>query len=127
MFRQAPPSTYFVIIEDIPVDPPAEQPQRQVVQQIEPLQQEDQVSEVALLHPCVICLVAEATFIALFCCHLLACFECMQALRVNGVGNCPICQEPAIYFYEFICYKGNFNLFSSSVVSIFYLYFFWGF
>ena len=98
MFREAPAGTYLVIVEDVLVDPPAEQLQRQAIQQIEPLQQEDQALEGGLLHPCIICLVAEATFIALFCCHLLACAECAQALSTNGVGACPICWEPEVYF-----------------------------
>ena len=80
------------------MDPPAEQRQRQAIQQIEPLQQEDQALEGGLLHSCIIYLIAEATFIALFCCHLLASAECAQALRTNGVDACPICRESEVYF-----------------------------
>ena len=67
----------------------------------DPPQQEHQTPQGRLRHPCVICLIAEAMFIALFCCHLSACAECVQTLRVNGVRACPICREPAIFFYEF--------------------------
>ena len=70
MFWQTPSGAYLVIVEDILVDPRAEYPQGQVVQRIEPLQQEDRVPKIALLHPYVISFVAEVTFIELFCCHL---------------------------------------------------------
>ena len=98
MFRDAPAGAYLVIVEDIPADPPAERPRRQALQQMEPPEKEQEAPEGGLRNPCVVCLDAEATFIALFCCHVLACAECVQALRVNGIGRCPICPEPAIYF-----------------------------
>ena len=100
MFQEAPASAYLIIVENIPADLPAEQPQRQAVQEIEQHQQQQQhqAPEGGLRHPCVVCLDAEVTFIAYFCCHILACADCVQALHVNGVGTCPICREPAIYF-----------------------------
>ena len=100
MFRETPADAYLVIVEDILADPPAEQPQRRAVQEIEPpeQQQQHQAPEGGLHHPCLVCLDAEAIFIALFCCHVLACADCVQALRANGVGTCSICREPAIYF-----------------------------
>ena len=97
MFREALAGAYLIIVEDIPADPPAEQPQRRAVQEIE-LPQQHQASEGGLRHPCVVCLDAEAIFIALFCCHVSACADCLQALHANRVGTCPTCREPAIYF-----------------------------
>ena len=92
MFQEAPAGAYLVNVEDIPVDPPAEQPQRRAIQQLDPPQQQHQAPEGGLRHPCVICLAAEVTFIALFCCHLLECVDSVQALHANGVGTCPICR-----------------------------------
>ena len=94
MFQDAPAGAYLVIVEDILADPPAE-PQRRAVQA-----RRQQAPEGGLRNPCVVCLDAEATYIALFCCHVLACAECVQALRANGIGRCPICREPAIYFLQ---------------------------
>ena len=98
MFREAPAGAYLVIVEDIIADPPAEQLQRRAVQEIERPQQQHQAPEGGLCHLCVVCLDAEATFIAFFCCHLLVCADCVQALRINGVGTCVICREAVIYF-----------------------------
>ena len=98
MFRDAPAGAYLVIVEDILVDPPAEQPRKRVVQEMVQPEQEQEAQKGGPHSPCVICLNEEATYIALFCCHVLACAECVQALRANGVGLCPICREPAIYF-----------------------------
>ena len=92
MFQDAPAGAYLVIVEDILADPPAE-PQRRAVQA-----RRQQAPEGGLCNPCVVCLDTEAAYIALFCCHVLACAECVQALRANGIGRCPICREPAIYF-----------------------------
>ena len=77
MFRQTPPGADLIVVEDIPADPLAERPQRQAIQQIKLPYQDEQVLKLALLHPCVFCLIAQATFIALFCCHLLAGFQCV--------------------------------------------------
>ena len=98
MFRDAPAGAYLVIVEDILVEPPAEQPRRRVVQEMVQPEQGQQAPEGGPRNPCVICLHEEATCIALFCCHVLACAECIQVLCANGIGLCPICQEPAIYF-----------------------------
>ena len=102
MFRETPAGAYLVIVEDILADPPAEQPQRRAVQEMKPpeQQQQHQAPEGGLRHPCLVCLDAEAIFIALFCCHVLASADCVQALRANGVGTCSICRELAIYFFK---------------------------
>ena len=97
MFRDAPAGAYLVIVEDILADPPAE-PQRRAVQAVMQPEQEQQAPAGGPRNPCVICLHEEAIYIALFCCHVLACAECVQALRANEIGRCPICREPAIYF-----------------------------
>ena len=121
MFRDAPAGAYLVIVEDIPANPLAEQPRRKALQQMKQPEQEHEAPEGGLRNPCVVCLYEEATFIALFCCHVLACAECVQALRVNGVGLCPICREPAINFFT--------NLFHMTLMLIlsfrvFFLFFF---
>ena len=78
-------------------DPPAE-PQRRAVQAMRQPEQEQQAPQEGPRNPCVICLDEEAIYIALFCCHVLTCAECVQVLCANGIGRCPICREPAIYF-----------------------------
>ena len=54
MFRDAPAGTYLVIVEDIPVDPPAEQPRRQALQQMEQPEQEQEALEGGQGNPCVV-------------------------------------------------------------------------
>ena len=97
MFRDAPAGAYLVIVEDLLADPPAE-PRRQAVPAVQAVLQPQQAPEGGPRNPCVICLHEEAIYITLFCCHVLACAGCVQALRANGIGRCPICREPAIYF-----------------------------
>ena len=80
MFLDASGNAYLVIVKDILVNPPAEQPQRRAVQAMRQPEQKQEAPEGGSRNPCVICLNEEATYIALFCCHVLACAECVQAL-----------------------------------------------
>ena len=123
-----PAGLYLVIIDDPPQNDPAiveenqgenaqEENQRENVHeenQGENAQEENQgenaqkenleenaqeENEQELLHPCVICLTAEADHITMACGHLVCCCACATELERMGQYECPICRSLALCFF----------------------------
>ena len=104
---------YLVIIDDTPQNVPAIVEENQDEENImeenreeENAQEENREEENAqeeneqeLLHPCVICLTAEADHITMACGHLICCGACATELERMGQYECPICRSLELSFF----------------------------